>query len=279
MGEASACLNCGTGLEGEYCHRCGQRDLDLDRSLHEVLGEMAGEAFEADGRLLATLKPFFLAPGELVHDWIEGRRARYTSPARIFVFALFVGFVGVSVAADHSVARVSDDALPEAVDGEVHVGSDDDVGTLDIRLGGDDSDLRREFGSQRKLAEALVGGMVDEGPKVVFALVPALALYLQLLLWRERFLTHLVFSLHQHSRLLILGGLALLLPFDGPLGIVLLIGQVYAVLGLRRAYGLSWRGALWRYAVLLLVYVASAMAGLMALAIYAATLSLGLGPP
>jgi hypothetical protein len=267
MSDDRACDNCGAPLQGEWCHACGQRDVDLERGLFPVLAELIGEAVEADGRLFATARPFLLHPGQLTRDWLDGRRARYTSPARVFVFALFVGFVGVSVAADRGVALIPEDALEQTEPGVVEFAGEG--GQLMFSLDADDASLDG-FRNQRELAKTLADEMVEAGPKVVVLLVPALAALLQLLLWPHPFLKHLVFSLLLHARLLIFGGLALLVPVPGVLlGAVALV-QLYALVGVREAYDLSWRGAVWRYVVAAAAYATLWLGGVIALAVWAA---------
>lgn len=106
-----ACLNCGAVLAGEYCHICGQRDIDPRASLWHVLGEFAQESLELDGRLPRTLLPFLFRPGYLAHEFLEGRRARYTSPVRLYVFIALVSFFLMARATDQA---IDDEALDDA---------------------------------------------------------------------------------------------------------------------------------------------------------------------
>ncbi len=268
MPPTAHCLNCEAELGGPFCARCGQRHQEPDRGLFEVVADLVSEAFEADGRLHRTAVPFFLRPGELTAEWMSGKRARFTAPPRIFIFALFVGFVGVSVAADRRVAATSTAAIEQTEEGVVKVGGDG--ASLSIDFDGFDA---TEFPTEREVIKAMADVMVDDGPKLVVALVPLLALLLKLVLWPHLALSHLVFSLNLHSRLLILGGLALLLPVAWPQVVVVAAMQVYLVVGLRRAYALEWRGAAWRYLVVALSYAAAWFLGVAALAVWAAVSS------
>jgi len=264
------CLNCDSVLVGPYCADCGQKEVDPDKGLLEVVLDLVGEAFEADGRLHRTVGPFLLRPGLLTAEWTAGRRARYTSPPRIFIFALFVGFVGLAIAADRSVAAIPD--LPITNETEaVEVGSKEGGG-LHLVIDNSDGDLE---GTQRQLAEAVVGEVVEQGPKLVVALVPALALWLKVVLWRRRALTHVVFSLLLHARMLLLGGVAVVLPGEVPRLVVFALLQVYLLLGLRRAYELSWKATLWRYGLVAAAYTATWVVGLIVLAVWAAYRELG----
>jgi len=50
------CRNCQTRLDGAYCPTCGQRDVDLDRPIWSLIGDIVKETFELDGRTALTIK-------------------------------------------------------------------------------------------------------------------------------------------------------------------------------------------------------------------------------
>ena len=87
------CLNCGTGLSGQYCGNCGQRARGRLISLWELLQDAFGDLFELDSRLWRTLIPLLLRPGRLTKDYLEGRRARYMPPFRMYLVLSVVFFV------------------------------------------------------------------------------------------------------------------------------------------------------------------------------------------
>ncbi len=248
MSDAERCQNCDEALTGPYCAACGQKQVDLTRGFLEVLADAFGEAFEVDGRLHRTAVPFLLRPGELPRLWAEGKRAPFTSPVRVFVFALFVGFVGLQLIGEGWAELVPADPL-----------AFDDQGHADVHLVGDGTvqmDIEAAEGraglpaTQRALALAVLDHMVDNGPTAVALMVPLFAVGLQLVLWRRRLVDHLVFSLFHHSRLLLLAGV--LLPLVGGWGIPIVwaVVNLYLVLGLRRAYELERWGTAWRSVLL-----------------------------
>ena len=81
----SHCLNCEAPLSGRFCSACGQKDGPRKITLRALFGEFASETFEIDGRVPATLRPFFFAPGELTREYVAGRRRRFTAPLRLFL--------------------------------------------------------------------------------------------------------------------------------------------------------------------------------------------------
>jgi hypothetical protein len=97
------CRNCQTPLDGEYCRRCGQRDLDLERPIWSLATDVIRETFEVDGRAWLTVKTLVHHPGRLTSEFLAGRRRTYTPPLRLylvtsiafFVFAAWLAQVGV----------------------------------------------------------------------------------------------------------------------------------------------------------------------------------------
>jgi hypothetical protein len=87
------CLNCGTELRGQYCGNCGQRARGRLISLWELLQDAFGDLFELDSRLWRTLIPLLARPGQLTRDYLEGRRARYMPPFRMYLVLSLVFFV------------------------------------------------------------------------------------------------------------------------------------------------------------------------------------------
>jgi hypothetical protein len=87
------CLNCGTELRGQYCGGCGQRARGRLISLWELLQDAFGDLFELDSRLWRTLIPLLIRPGRLTLDYLEGRRARYMPPFRMYLVLSVIFFV------------------------------------------------------------------------------------------------------------------------------------------------------------------------------------------
>lgn len=81
-----ACLNCGTRLEGPFCHYCGQPDRNFMRFFPVLLREFMEDFLELDSRFVRTLKPLLFRPGKLTRDYLDGRRFRYTPPMRLYLF-------------------------------------------------------------------------------------------------------------------------------------------------------------------------------------------------
>lgn len=87
------CLNCGTELQGQYCAVCGQRASNRLISLWELLREAFGDLFELDSRLWRTVVPLLARPGLLTYDYLQGRRARYMPPFRMYLVLSLLFFL------------------------------------------------------------------------------------------------------------------------------------------------------------------------------------------
>jgi hypothetical protein len=92
-GEMPECLNCGAHLRGQYCGNCGQRARSRLISLWELVRDAFGDLFELDSRLWQTLVPLMIRPGRLTHDYLQGRRARYMPPFRMYLVLSLLFFL------------------------------------------------------------------------------------------------------------------------------------------------------------------------------------------
>lgn len=92
--EASAsCLNCGARLRGQYCGTCGQRSRSRLISLWELVSDAFGDLLEIDSRLWQTLIPLLIRPGRLTYDYLQGKRARFMPPFRMYLVLSLLFFV------------------------------------------------------------------------------------------------------------------------------------------------------------------------------------------
>ncbi len=92
-GEMPECLNCGAHMRGQYCGQCGQRARSRLISLWELVREAFGDLFELDSRLWHTAVPLMIKPGLLTFDYLQGRRARYMPPFRMYLVLSLLFFL------------------------------------------------------------------------------------------------------------------------------------------------------------------------------------------
>ena len=83
------CLNCGTELNGEYCHNCGQQDTDPN-SIKDMIMVYLDNTIMWDPRIFRTLWQLVRRPGYLTTAFTSGKIAPYIHPLKLNMFLLFV---------------------------------------------------------------------------------------------------------------------------------------------------------------------------------------------
>ncbi|OZB61641.1 MAG: hypothetical protein B7X39_00795 [Lysobacterales bacterium 14-68-21] len=86
------CANCGTAMEGEFCHHCGQSVHSVLKPVHHMLEDGMDMVLHVDGRIVHTLPPLLLKPGFLTLEYFAGRRVRYIAPFRLMFVLCLLAF-------------------------------------------------------------------------------------------------------------------------------------------------------------------------------------------
>jgi len=225
------CLNCGAELQGQYCGICGQRARGRLISLWELLQDAFGDLFEIDSRLWRTLIPLLIRPGRLTRDYLEGKRARYMPPFRMYLVLSVVFFVvaffdpqdDLSLLFEPEPGPTPEEAAEKREEVEADVNevlnelTEEGIITADqaeaVRDRQEDLPdwLKRRLTKERLEATCekigadegkTLGNLVlDNIPIALFVLLPFMALVLKALypLSRRYFVEHLLFFVHFHS--------------------------------------------------------------------------------
>src|SRR6516164_3976428 len=93
---APRCDNCGAAVAGRYCAACGQRREAPVHSLWHFSQVAAEDLTHADSRLWRTLGALLFRPGFLTREFLDGRRARYLPPVRLYLVLSVVFFLYAS---------------------------------------------------------------------------------------------------------------------------------------------------------------------------------------
>ena len=96
--EVARCANCGVALLGNYCSDCGQEDREVRRPFWRILSHLLRAVLDLDGRVYRSLFLLYTRPGHLSDEYLNGRRARYTPPLRMFLVLSISFFLMVSIA-------------------------------------------------------------------------------------------------------------------------------------------------------------------------------------
>jgi hypothetical protein len=120
------CLNCGTVLQGPFCHYCGQPDKNFMRFFPVLLRELMEDFLDFDSRFMRTMKPLLFKPGKLTRDYLDGRRFRYTPPLRLYIFSsIACFFMAALLAGDKIVIHADGDGDEKVITG-LQIGTAED---------------------------------------------------------------------------------------------------------------------------------------------------------
>ena len=87
------CLNCGTLVQGRFCHVCGQENIIAHKSFLSLVTHFVYDVFHFDGKFFDTLKYLFSSPGKVAKEYTLGKRAKYLDPVRMYLFTSAIFFL------------------------------------------------------------------------------------------------------------------------------------------------------------------------------------------
>jgi hypothetical protein len=279
----SVCLNCGTALQGRFCSHCGQRVIPRYPSVRQLIGDTWQELSGYDGRFVRTFRVLLRRPGALTLDVLEGRRARYVSPVRLYLVASVLYFVIAAAAPNlRTTPRSQLRGSTVTVDlGRVA------IGTAQITPEERDQVLRSSERAPWWLRDILRSVVLDPSqfrarvvanlPRVLFALVPLFAAIVSVFYRRRPFTQHLVFALHLHTVVFITLGVRELTNFTQSLvfvGIAQVLAALfilaYALIGFRMVYGDSWGWIVGKLVGIAGVYFFAGLCAMLGIIVWAA---------
>jgi hypothetical protein len=208
------CLNCGCELQGEFCHACGQKAAATHLGVHDVLHEAADEFLHLDGKILTTVKLLIAKPGQLTRELVEGRRARYVSPLRLYITFSVLYFFLFAV-------------VPGARERAIRVTRTEGAITTNAPA--------ETF---NKFADSFLNRL----PHVVLTIMTPIFAVLTFIVYRSRqpfFFAHLYYSLHIHAFMFLIGSVALPAGRAGTV-VAMVVAIPYHFLALRRFFGERW---------------------------------------
>lgn len=266
-GDHPRCLNCEATLHGAYCAACGQKVSGIEVSLGEFAREALDNVFSFDSRVWRTLRLLLWRPGFLTTEYWAGRRARYVTPLRLYLFVSFFTFLVLGLVGDPQVVNASADWQDETGERAMVQVTSGQEGEIDW-----EEDLRDAPAPLRWFTLTIVRPLLENQersemlflqrmPWAIFLMVPFFAGLLKLLFRRQKrlFVVHLVFSLHLHAAVFFFLGLGALGDWAASTEMVsdllALAILLHFVLSLRRAYRDGWLRTLAKAFVLLFVHI------------------------
>jgi hypothetical protein len=253
---AGPCANCGGPLAGPYCSSCGQKATASRPALADLLHEGLHELTHLDGKMLGTLRLLITRPGTLTREFIDGRRARYLTPIRLYLVCsvIFFGVVSLLPARPWHV-RVTNASNTRLEEGAARVNRNPAL-----------------------LAESFEHNL----PKAMFVLMPLFGALVFLFNRRVEpmYVPHLYFAVHYHAFLFLLltavAGLTAIRSLWTMIpGLLLpLVSLPYLAVALRRVYGGGGLATVLKSVAIWVIYgglVIAAVTGLMLLTLFRAS--------
>ncbi len=240
MTTAAECQNCGAELTGAYCSACGQkRDVRI-LSLPAFIGDVVADLHNVDSRIWRTLTTLVFKPGRLTRLYIEGQRAKYTPPFRLYVVTSVTFFLVFSLSRalspDDTVDGPTEAAATPAPAGGRESANDaageaplEGNQTFSINIDGDDLEcnfnpdglspaVRERFEAACERVEdanaaSFNRAFADNFPVTMLVFIPIVAAIMKLLYLfaRRKYVEHLLFFLHVHTFFFLVALLTVLL--------------------------------------------------------------------
>ena len=84
------CQNCGTKLNGKYCHNCGQHITDHAMTVRRFILDYIDNTFLWDPQTFKTIRLLVCRPGFLTKEYIAGKFVSQVQPLKLNMFLLLL---------------------------------------------------------------------------------------------------------------------------------------------------------------------------------------------
>jgi hypothetical protein len=270
------CQNCKTPYEGIYCHECGQSVKEFNKPIKFLIFDIVGNVFAFDTRFWKTIFTLMFKPGTYTANYIQGQRARYMSPFRLYIFTSFLAFLLLSNYLNNEM-KFEENSRTE-LNSILKNQLEDESKVLDSTKVKSPEQTKND--NNKKLMEIAL--KVVENPRLylnsyikyvswsMFLLMPIYGFYLWLFFFKSKgyYYNHLIFAVNQHS--------FVFLFFMGLITIDLLwpnrsthpelylgyIVPIYLYLGNLKLYKKGWVATLFRMLLIGVLYSLTLIAAL-----------------
>lgn len=184
-----------------FCPQCGENPIQpRDLTLRGLLGKLFHALTNIDGRVIRTVRCLLRRPGLLTVAYMDGRRKPYIAPFQLFLLANALFFAVQSL--------TSTNIFGASLDSHLHHQDWSDLAQSLVA-----KRLERTHTSLELYAPVFDRAVVLSAKSLIILMAVPFALLLPLVFFGSRrpFTTHVVFSLHAYTFLLLLFSLTLLI--------------------------------------------------------------------
>ena len=225
------CANCGAAVSGRHCEACGQLTADFHRPIWMLVKDVLSDAFSLDGRIARTIPALVFRPGGVTRAYLEGQRAKFVPPFRLFLLASLLFFFALFSAGDRLGLGEGLYFMPlpdggysinfgeSGVLGEANGDSEESITPEQLRdlleaeiidEGGEpvDSEFIDNAVKAYENQQLIFMGIERWAPRLSILMLPLMTLFLTVFyLWYRRIYIydHVIFSLHFQSFAYLLG--------------------------------------------------------------------------
>ena len=146
------CSNCQTPLSGGFCTKCGQKNTSLSRPIWYLVSDLTEDIISKDSKLFRTIGQIIFWPGSLTRDFMDGKRARFIPPVRLYLLCTVAFFLTLAVA-DVAILKIEftkeEEAAIEGVVSTPMVEGEEEVFT-GTKMGADREEILTELLAARQ---------------------------------------------------------------------------------------------------------------------------------
>jgi hypothetical protein len=264
---ATRCLNCGAELHGAFCAACGQRSVPVNPTVAQLTGDAWEEMTGYDGRIASTFRAL-LHPGRLTHEYLQGRRARYLPPVRLYLTVSVLYFVVAAGAPQIATPSDGEATGPGGLRIELtdQVMTDEERAEALRQIDRAPWVLRPLLRSAAEDPRALRARIFAIMPRIFFGLLPVFAGIVALFYRGYTFPAALVFAAHLHAVAFLIFTVSEAAKYTGrpwvsaAIGLAAAIGfAAYALRAFRAVFGGSWPATLAKASAVGLTYLFAAI--------------------
>lgn len=281
------CRNCGTPLQGKYCHVCGQSAISgVQRTVGNIAFGFLDSMFSVDNKAFVTIKYLLVYPGKLSKEYVAGRVNSYVHPSKLFWFISILFFTLLTYTVDLDKVIVNNNAHKNNLAGVDSVVNEkgskakltnnfkdslkrNDVQPInaDIKCDTVSTDLSSDFHDIINVDDVIdkkdfMSQLITYAPYVMFLLIPFFALLLYIFFRKKAhfYVDHLIFSVHYHAFIFTFYGLCILFymlyPQLNPTSKLLLgVPFVYFIIALYNFYHPRKRALLIKPFIICFIYL------------------------